>query len=104
MGHLGSVQAACLPSDYITMRGHVEAIHKNLIRDVHVADLGHPMNPEAASAVVRQLKGVQSSVWIDCSDLLVLVGGHDYRSLETINRICGALEPRNDTLVVAVND
>jgi hypothetical protein len=52
---------------------------------------------------VRPLQGVQSSVWIDRSNLLVMVGGSQYRNMTTIDRICLALEPLGDTLGVVVN-
>lgn len=103
VGHLAGIEAAGLTGDQRAMRGHVEAMHNNLMRDMHLADSGRPINPEAARAAVRPLKGVQSSVWIDRSNLLVLVGGGQYRSMDTIDRICGALEPLGDTLAVVVN-
>ena len=103
VAHLAGIEAAGLTGDQRAMRGHVEAMHKDQLRDMHLADPGRPINPEAARAVVRPLKGVQSSVWIDRSNLLVLVGGGEYRSMDTIDRICGALEPLGDTLAVVVN-
>ncbi len=103
VGHLAGIEAAGLTGDQRAMRGHVEAMHKNLMRDMRLADSGRPVNPEAARAALRPLKGVQSSSWIDRSNLLVLVGGGQYRSTDTIDRICGALEPLGDTLAVVVN-
>ena len=103
VGHLASIQVAGLSGDQHAMRGHVEAIHKNMMRDMHLADSSRPINPEAARAAVRSLKGVQPSVWIDRSNLLVLVGGGQYHSMDTIDRICGALEPLGDTLAIVVN-
>jgi hypothetical protein len=52
---------------------------------------------------VRPLQGVQSSVWIDRSSLLVMIGGSQYRNMATIDRICLALGPLGDTLGVVVN-
>jgi hypothetical protein len=46
---------------------------------------------------------VQSSVWIDRSNMLVMVGGGQYRRMDTIDRICRALEPLGDTLSVVVH-
>lgn len=103
VGHLAGIQAAGLTGDRRAMRSHVEAMHKNMMRDMHLADPSRPINPEAARAAVRPLKGVQSSVWIDRRNLLVLVGGSQYRSMDTIDRICGVLEPLGDTLAVVVN-
>jgi hypothetical protein len=70
---------------------------------MHLPDPSRPINHEAARTAVRPLQGVQSSVWIDRSNLLVMVGGGRYRSMATIDRICLALEPLGDTLGVVVN-
>lgn len=103
IGHLAGIEAAGLTGDQRAMRGHVDAMHKNMMRDMHLADSSRPINPEAARAAVRPLKGVQSAVWIDRSNLLVMVGGAPYRNMDTIDRICSALEPLGDTLAVVVN-
>lgn len=42
---------------------------------------------------MRPLQGVQSNAWIERSNLLVMVGGGQYRSMATIDRICLAPEP-----------
>lgn len=101
--HLASIEAAGLTGDQLAMRAHVDAMHKDMMRDMHLADPSRPINPEAARAAVRPLPGVQSVVWIDRSNLLVLVGGNQYRSMTTIDRICRSLEPLGDTLSVVVN-
>ncbi|MEO6800149.1 MAG: hypothetical protein ABI178_09445 [Rhodanobacter sp.] len=85
------------------MRDHLEAMHKNLMHDMRLADSSRLINPEAARAAVRPLQGVQSVVWIDRGNLLVLVGGSQYRSMASIDRICRSLEPLGDTLGVVVN-
>lgn len=103
VGHLAGVEAAALTGDQRAMRAHVDAMHKNMMRDMRLPDASRPIDHEAARAAVRPLKGVQSSVWIDHSNMLVLVGGARYRSMDTINRICAALEPLGDTLAVVVN-
>lgn len=103
VGHLASIEAAGLTGDQRAMRGHVDAMHRNLMRNMRLADSQRPINPEAARAAVRPLKGVQSAVWIDRSNLLVMVGGRKYRSMDIIDRICGVLEPLGDTLAVVVN-
>jgi hypothetical protein len=102
-GHLAGVEAAGLAGDQRAMRGHVEAMHKDMMRSMHLADPSRPIDHEAARAAVRPLQGVSSSVWIDRSNLLVMVGGGQYRSMDTIDRICLALEPLGDTLGVVVN-
>lgn len=101
--HVAGIQAAGLTGDQRAMRGHIDAMHKNTMRDMRLADPSRPINPEAARAAVRPLAGVQSVVWIDRSNLLVMVSGGPYRSMKTIDTVCAALEPLGDTLSVVVN-
>ena len=102
-GHLAGVEAAGLTGDPRAMRGHVEAMHKDMMRSIHLADPSRPIDHESARAAVRPLQGVSSSAWIDRSNLLVMVGGGQYRNMDTIDRVCLALEPLGDTLAVVVN-
>jgi hypothetical protein len=87
-GHLAGVEVAGLSGDQRAMR---------------LADSPRHIDHEAARAAVRPLQGVQSAVWIDNANLLVLVGGSQYRSMATIDNVCLALEPLGDTLSVVVN-
>jgi hypothetical protein len=102
-GHLAGVEVAGLSGDQRAMQAHINAMHKNLMRDMHLADASRRIDPEAARAAVRPLQGVQSAVWIDNANLLVLVGGSQYRSMAAIDNICLALEPLGDTMSVVVN-
>jgi hypothetical protein len=102
-GHLAGVEVAGLSGDQRAMQAHVDAMHKNRMRDMRLADPSRRIDHEAARAAVRPLAGVQSTVWIDNANLLVLVGGSQYRSMATIDNICLALEPLGDTLSVVVN-
>ncbi len=102
-GHLAGIEAAGLTGDQRAMRAHIEAIHRNTMRDMRLADPSRPIDHESARAAVRPLAGVKSSVWIDRSNMLVMVGGSQYRSMGTIDRICAALEPLGDTLSVVIN-
>ena len=102
-GHLAGVEAAGLTGDHRAMQAHVEAMHTDMMRSMHLADPSRRIDHEAARAAVRPLQGVQSAVWIDNANLLVLVGGNYYRSMATIDHICLALEPLGDTLSVVVN-
>jgi len=102
-GHLAGVEVAALSSDQHAVQAHVEAMHKNLMRDMRLADPSRRIDHEAARAAVRPLRGVQSAVWIDNANLLVMVGGSQYRSMATIDNVCLALEPLGDTLSVVVN-
>ena len=103
VGHLAGIEAAGLTGDQRAMQGHVDAMHKDMMRSMHLPDPSRPINHEAARTAVRPLQGVQSSVWIDRSNLLVMVSGSQYRGMATIDRICLALEPLGDTLGVVVN-
>jgi hypothetical protein len=102
-GHLVAIEAAGLSGNQRAVRGHVEAMHRNLMRDMRLPDASRPINHEAARAAVRPLQGVRSSAWIDHSNLLVMVGGGRYRNMDTIDRVCDALAPLGDTLAVVVN-
>ncbi|MFC5435019.1 hypothetical protein ACFPME_00460 [Rhodanobacter umsongensis] len=74
--HLAGVEAAGLTGDQRAMQGHIEAMHTDKMRSMHLADPSRRIDHEAARAAARPLQeGVQSAVWIDNADLLVLVGG-----------------------------
>lgn len=102
-GHLAGVEVAGLSGDQRAVQAHVDAMHKNLMRDMRLADPSRRINPEAARAAVRPLPGVQPSVWIDRQNLLVMAGGSQHRNMAVIDRVCLALEPLDDTLAVVVN-
>jgi hypothetical protein len=103
VGHLAGIEAAGLTGDQRAIRSHVEAMHKGMMRSMHLADPSRRIDHEAARAAVRPLPGVQSVVWIDNANLLVMVGGGQYRSMATIDNVCLAMEPLGDTLGVVVN-
>ncbi|KRE87202.1 hypothetical protein ASG75_03405 [Rhodanobacter sp. Soil772] len=102
-GHLAGVEVAGLSGDQHAMQAHVNAMHKNMMRDMRLVDPSRRIDHEAARAAVRPLQGVQSAVWIDNANLLVMVGGGQYRSMAMIDNVCLALEPLGDTLSVVVN-
>lgn len=102
-GHLAGFEVAGLTGDQRAMQGHVDAMHKDMMRSMHLADPSRRIDHEAARAAIRPLPGVQSVVWIDNANLLVMVGGGQYRSMATIDNVCLALEPLGDTLSVVVN-
>jgi len=101
--HLAAFDAAAVTGDQRAMRAHIEAMHKDTMRSMHLADSSRRIDHEAARAAVRPLPGVQSAVWIDNANLLVMVGGSQYRSMATIDNVCLVLEPLGDTLSVVVN-
>jgi len=102
-GHLLAIDAAALSGDQRAVRAHTQAMQRDMLRSMHAADASRPIDHEAARATIRPLPGVRSSAWVDRSNLLVLVGGSRYRGMDTIDRICLALEPLGDTLAVVVN-
>ncbi|HWU76880.1 MAG TPA: hypothetical protein VN043_10260, partial [Rhodanobacter sp.] len=89
-GHFAGIEAAGLTGDQRAIQGHVNAMHKDMMRPMHLPDPSGPIDHEAARTAVRPLQGVQSVVWI-------------YRSMATVDRVCLALEPLGDTLGVVVN-
>ena len=66
-------------------------------------DVRWQMNSRSARAAVRPLPGVKSVVWMDRENLIVMVDGQRYRTMEMIDEVCLALEPLGDTLAVVVN-
>lgn len=102
-GHLVGAEAASLAGDQRAVRGHVDAMHKDMMRSMRLPDPSRPIDHEGARAAVRSLPGVRSSVWIDRGNFLVMVGGGQYRSMDTLDRVCLALEPLGDTLAVTVH-
>lgn len=102
-GHLAAMDLAALTGDQRAVRAHAQAAQRDMLRSMRLPDASLPIDHEAARTAVRPLPGVRSSAWVDRSNLLVLVAGSRYRSMDTIDRICLALEPLGDTLAVVVN-
>ncbi len=103
VAHIAAADAAALAGDQRTTQQHLEAMHKDMMRSMRLADPSRPIDHEAARAAIRNVSGVRTSAWIDRQNLMVMVGGANYRSMDTIDRICVALEPLGDTLAVVVN-
>lgn len=66
-------------------------------------DVSRPIDHEAARAAVRPLAGVRTSLWLDRSNFVVMVGDQQHLSMAMIDKVCLALEPLGDTLAVVVN-
>jgi len=56
-GHLAGVEVAGLSGDQRAMQVHINAMHKNLMRDMHLADASRRIDHEAARTAVRRLQG-----------------------------------------------
>lgn len=97
------VRAAAVLGRGDVAQREMEAMHKDLMRSMKVADASRPIDREAARAAARTVPGVHSVVWIDRHNLLAMVDTNDLRSQTTIDAICQQLEPLGDTLAVVVH-
>lgn len=100
---IATVHAAALTGDQRAVQANMQAFNDDFRKSIKLPDPSRPISHEAARAAVRPLPGVRSSVWIDQSNLIVMVDGAQYRNMETIDRVCNALAPLGDTLAVVVN-
>lgn len=103
VGHTVGVHAAVLMGDGERAERHVRATARNVARSARIRDVHRPIDRETARGMARAVPGVRSAVWLDAENLIVMVDGQQYRSLEVIDRVCVALEPLGDTLGVVVN-
>lgn len=102
-GHIASMRVAALTGNRQAVQANAKAFSDDFRRSIKLPDPARPIDHEAARAAVRPLAGVRSSVWMDRSNLIVMVDGAQYRSAAMINRVCNALAPLGDTLAVVVN-
>ena len=68
-----------------------------------IPDPGRPIDHEEARMAAQAVDGVRSAVWLDSDNLVVMVNGAKYRTMDTIDRVCAGLDPLGDTLAVVVN-
>jgi hypothetical protein len=101
--HVAAARAAALMGDQKAVRQNVQGMANDMLHDAHIPDASRPINREAARAAVQPLAGVRSVVWIDHDNLLVMVGGAQYRNMDMVDRACDALAPLGDTMGVVVN-
>ena len=101
--HVAAARAAALMGDQKAVRQNVQGMANDMLHDAHIPDASRPINREAARAAVQPLAGVRSVVWIDHDNLLVMVGGAQYRNMDMVDRVCDALAPLGDTMGVVVN-
>ena len=102
-GQILTARAAALRGDQEAVQAQMEAMQEDYRRALKLPDATRRINPEAARAAVRSVDGVTSANWIDRENLLVMVDGAQYRTHDTIDRICLSMEPLGDTLAVVVN-
>lgn len=101
--HVAGAQVAALTGNQKALQGQVDAMSKDILHDARIPDPNRQIPHEAARARVGQVAGVRSVAWIDHDNLLVLVGGPQYRDMAMLDRICDTLAPLGDTLGVVVN-
>lgn len=102
-GRITAIRAAALRGDQKAIQANAQAFSDDFRRSIKLPDPARPIDHEAARAAVRPLPGVRSSAWMDQSNLIVMVDGAQYRSMDTVDRVCDALAPMGDTLAVVVN-
>jgi hypothetical protein len=100
---VAAVRVAALTGNQRAVQANMQAFNNDFRKSIKLPDPSRPIDHEAARAAVRPLTGVRSSVWIDQSNLIVMVDGAQYRNMATIDRVCDALAPLGDTLAVVVN-
>jgi len=101
--HVTAAHAAALMGDQTAAAQNLQGMTRDMLHDAHIPDASRPINREAARAAVQPLAGVRSVVWIDHDNLLVMVGGAQYRNTAMVDRACDALAPLGDTMGVVVN-
>lgn len=102
-GHIIAARAAAITGDQRAVQQNVQALSDDMRRAMRVPDPARPINHESARAAVGAMQGTRAVAWLDNANMLVMVGGKEYRSMVMIDRICSALEPLGDTLAVVVN-
>lgn len=102
-GHIAGAQAAALTGDQRAMQDHVNGLAKGVLRDARIPDPSRPIPREAARSHIMRLSGVRSVAWVDHDNLLVLVGGAQFRDMAMVDQVCDALAPLGDTMGVVVN-
>jgi hypothetical protein len=102
-GHVAGARAAILMGNTRAAEKHINAIERDITRSARMPDVQRPIDHEAARTAVRPLTGVRSVIWLDAANLIVMVDGQRYRSMDMIDQVCLALEPLGDTLAVVVN-
>lgn len=102
-GHVAGARMAATTGDQKALQYHVNAMSKDMLHDARIPDPTRPVPREAARTRIAQVNGVRSVAWIDHDNLLVLVGGPQFRNLAMVDSVCATLAPLGETLGVVVN-
>ncbi len=100
---MAKARVAAVTGDREAMRKEIDGMSKDMLRSMKVPDPARRIDREAARNAARTVAGVRSAVWIDASNLMVMVSSHQDRSEAMIDAICLKLEQLGDTLAVVVN-
>lgn len=100
---MAKARVAAVSGDREAMRREIDGISKDMLRSMKMPDPSRRIDRERARMAASTVANVRSAVWLDASNLLVMVGGHEARSEATIDAVCLALEPLGDTLAVVVS-
>ncbi|GAB1595608.1 hypothetical protein PAGU2638_12870 [Lysobacter sp. PAGU 2638] len=100
---IATLRADAVMGNQDGVRREADAMQDDLRRSMKLPDAGRPIDREAARVAVKRVQGVHSVVWVDRSNLLVLVDGNEQRTMGTIDAICRELDPLGDTLAVVVH-
>ncbi|MEO7433329.1 MAG: hypothetical protein ABIR62_15155 [Dokdonella sp.] len=101
--HIAAARGDVLIGDQRAAQAQIKAATTDLTRSMRIPDVSRPIDHEAARAAVRPIAGVRTSLWLDRSNFVVMVGAQQQRSMAMIDQVCLALEPLGDTLAVVVN-
>lgn len=101
--HVAAARVDVATGDTRGAKAHVDAIAYDVMRSARVPDTMRPIDHEAARAAVRPLPGVRSAIWLDTTNLAVMVDGAPNRTMATVDRICEAIAPLGDTLALVVH-
>ena len=103
VGHIAGANVAALTGDQKAVQRNVDGLSKGILHDARIPDPTRPLPREAARARIAQVNGVRSVAWIDHDNLLVLVGGPQFRNMAMVDSVCETLAPLGETLGVVVN-
>lgn len=86
--HVAAARVAAATGNSRQAEQHIKAMASDITRSARMADPMRPINPEAARAAARTIHGVRSAIWLDRANLVVIVAGAQYRSMDTIDEVC----------------
>lgn len=102
-GQMASIHGSALLGDQQGVQDGLMAMHEDFRKAIKLADPARRVDREGARAVLRDMDGLASVVWLDHENLFVLVDRNELRTQAVIDAICIRLEDLGDTLGVVVN-